>query len=267
MGGWTALVGWLWGISVGAQAVLCGVLFIKGNFRKIPIFTTYVAANLCQAILMFAIYKAIGFRSQGAIAIGWSSQTCIQILRAAATTEALRQVLKPFRGIWGLAWRFLVAAFGVIFLVVVFSSGRNVFWAILLMDRGFHVAFAVALVACLLLVHHYSVPIPSGYKALLGGFCFYSCTVVLTNTFGAILFLRRNLHYEAIWQLATVGAFIAVLLVWTVALRNPLPEPIRTGKGGGPEISYGELSPQINERLRLLNELLNRLWKFEVTRN
>jgi len=267
MGELPGLVRWLWGISTAAQAVLCGVLFLRGNFRKIPIFTAYVAANFCQAILMLMVYEGIGFRPQSAIALAWSSQGSIQILRAAATIEALRHVLKPFQGIWGLVWRVLTGAFGIIFLIAVFDSGRNISWAILLMDRGFHLAFAIALVTCLLMVHYYSVPIPLAYKALLGGFCFYSCTVVLANTLGGILFLRRNANFQTIWQLATMCTFVGVLLVWAVALRNPLPEPTQSGKRQDTEISYWVLSPQINERLRLLNEQLNRLWKPEVTRH
>jgi len=267
MSGLPALVRWLWGISTAAQTVLCVVLLARGNFRKIPIFTAYVAANLCQAILIFMVYKGIAFRPQSAIALAWSSQACIQLLRAAATTEALRQILKPFQGIWGLGWRTLAVAFGVIFLVAVFDSGRNISWAVLLMDRGFHLAFAIALVACLLLVHYYSVPIPSAYKALLGGFCFYSCAVVLANTLGGVLFLRRDANFQALWQLVTMCPFIAVLLVWAVALRKPLPDALPGAQLQDPKSVYWEISPQINERLRLLNEQLNRLWKPEVSRH
>jgi hypothetical protein len=267
MSGLPTPVRWLWGISAAAQAGLCAVLLTRGNFRKIPIFTAYAAANLCQAILIFMVYEGIGFRPQSSIALAWSSQACIQILRAAATTEALRQVLRPFQGIWGLGWRTLALAFGVIFLVAVFDSGRNISWAVLLMDRGFHLAFAIALVACLLLVHYYTVPVPSAYKALLGGFCFYSCAVVLANTLGGVLFLRRDANFQAIWQSVTMCPFIAVLLVWAFALRKPLPDPMQGIELQQPKTLYWEVSPQINERLRLLNEQLNRLWKPEVPRH
>jgi hypothetical protein len=267
MSGLPTLARWLWGISTAAQTVLFVALLIGRNFRKIPIFTAYVAANLCQAVLIFMVYKGIGFRPQSAIPLAWSSQACIHLLRAAATTEALRKILKTFQGIWGLAWRTLAVAFGVIFLVAVFDSGRNISWAVLLVDRGFHLAFAIALVACLLLVHYYSVLIPSAYKALLGGFCFFSCAVVLANTLGGVLFLRQVANFQMIWQLVTMCPFIAVLLVWAVALRKPLPDPIQSVELQGPKTLYWEVSPQINERLRLLNEQLNRLWKPEASRH
>jgi len=265
MNGLVDLVQWVWGISAGAQAVLCWVLFLSGNFRRIPVFAAYALANLCQAILMLMIYKRIGFRAESAVMLAWSWQACIQILRAAATTEAIRLLLKPYQGIWGLGRRVLAGAFGIIFVVALGYSGRNIGWAILLVDRGFHLAFAIALVACLLLVHYYSVPIHAAYKALLGGFCFYSCTVVLANTLGGILFVGGNPNFQAIWNLLTMGAFVVVLFVWANALRKPLPEPMPNV--GPPEAvnSYWEISPQINERLRQLNDELSRLWKSEVT--
>jgi len=267
MSGLAGLVRWVWGISAVAQVVLCGVLFMRGNFRKVPIFTSYVAANLVQAILLYIVYDRIGFDKQSVIMLAWLSQACIQILRAAATTEVLRIILKPYVGIWGLGWRVLAGAFGVVFVVALMESGRNLWWAIVLADRGFHLAFGIALVACLLLVHYYSIPIHPVFKALLGGFCFYSCTVVLANTLGGTLFVRGNGNFQTIWQLATMSAFVVVLLVWAVALRTPVPEPKQYVEPQEPHLLYWETSPQINERLRLLNEQLNSFWKPEVTRH
>ena len=265
MGSLTRYVQWVWELSVAAQITVCAVLFFKGNFRRLPLFTMYVLSNICQAVALYLIYTRVGFQSRAAVLIGWSSQCVPQLFRVLAISEVLRLVIKPYRGIWGLAWRLLAVAFGVVFSFALIDSGRDLSWAIALADRGFHLAFAVALVACLLLVHYYSVHIHPVYKALLGGFCFYSCTVVTANTIGRTLFLHGNSDFRMGWQLLTMGTFVAVLAVWAVALRTPLPERAQPQVPPGAARTYWEMSPRINERLRLLNEQLDHFWKPEAT--
>lgn len=265
MAGLSKYVLWLWELSVAIQVVVCAVLLVKGNFRRVPIFTAYVISNICQALVGYFAYTRLGFTSRPAALIMWLSQSVPQVLRVLAISEVLHLILKPYRGIWALGWRVLVVAFVTVFSVALIGSGRNLSWIVLLADRGFHLAFGFALVACVLLVHYYLIPIHPVYKALLGGFCFYSCTVVLANTVGGMLFLRGNANFEMIWQLITGAAFAAVSTLWAVALRAPVPEPTRQEARPGATETYWEMSPQINERLRRLNELLGRWWKFEVT--
>lgn len=260
MAGLTKYVLWVWEISVAIQIVVCSVLFFKGNFRRLPLFTAYVLSNICQAVALYLIYGRFAFQSWAAVLLGWSSQCVPQLLRVLAISEILRLVLRPYRGIWGLGWRVLTVAFVVVFSFALIDSGRDPSWAIALADRGFHLAFGVAVVACLLLIHYYSVPIHPVYKALLGGFCFYSCTVVVADTIGRVLSLQGTSDFRTGWQLLTMGTFVAVLAVWAVALRTPLPEPAEQRDLPEAARTYWEMSPRINERLRMLNEHLDHFW-------
>jgi hypothetical protein len=86
--------------------------------------------------------------------------------------------------------------------------------------------------------------------------------VALNNTI-----LEQYLYsYDALWNALDMVAFLASLLLWTWALRQPQAE-------AGPEEAllpaafYQTVGPQINFRLRLLNEQLNQFWKPEATRN
>lgn len=265
MAGFAKYIQWLWAISVALQILVCSVLFFKGNYRRLPVFTVYVLSNICQAAALYVTYNIYGFRTEAGIAISWSFQGATQLLRVLATTEVIRLILRPYRGIWGLGWRVLAAAFGLVFFVTLIDSRRSLLWIIGLADRGFHLAFGIALVACLLLVHYYRVPIHPVYKALLGGFCFYSCTAILANTIGRVLFLKGYGDFGMGWQLVTMGAYMGVLLVWLVALRTPLPQPAQPVTSLEAERTYWELSPRINERLRALNERLDNFWKAEAT--
>jgi hypothetical protein len=69
--------------------------------------------------------------------------------------------------------------------------------------------------------------------------------------------------YEPIWQSAPTVSFIVVLFIWVAALWKPLP--IEAPEAAPPSDSiYQRLSPEINERLRELNEKLLRLWRLEA---
>jgi hypothetical protein len=268
MAGLSKYVQWTWELSVAVQVLVCALLFWKGNFRRLPWFTAYVLSNICQAVAVYLTYIKFGFASRPAAVIAWSLQCVPQLLRVAATTEAIRLILKTYRGIWGLAWRVLATAFAVVFFFAVLGSGRELSWAIAAADRGFHLAFGVALVACLLVVRYYSIPVPSAYKALLGGFCFYSCTAVLANTIGRALYLHGHGDFQAGWQLLTMGAFVVVLAIWGLALRKPLAESARQQPYlPEAERTYWEISPRINERLRALNERLDNFWNPEATQS
>ena len=257
---------WVWGISIVAQVFVCSLLFLRGHFRRIPAFSGYIAANILQAGLLIAIYYQFGFGSRTALVLAWSSQAFLLLLRILATMEVLHLVLGPYRGIWGLGWRVLAGTFGVIVLITGIEAGRNISWALVLADRGFHLAFAAALVACLLLVRYYSIPVDPPYKVLLGGFCFYSCAAVLTNAIGYALSLRGFAKDEPVWQLTTITAYVGVQIAWAVALWKAAPA--EESKPALIKSSiYRQISPQINDRLYVLNEQLNQLWRPRVTRN
>src|SRR5215467_9284972 len=192
----TKYVQWLWELSIAIQVVVGVLLFLKGNFRRVPCFTAYVISNICQALVVYIAYVRFGYGSRLAALIAWWSQCIPQLLRVLAISEVLRLILKPYRGIWALGWRVLVIAFVGVFSIALVGSWRDLSRFVLLADRGFHLAFGFALVTCLLLVRYYLIPVSPAYKILLGGFCFYSCTVVLANTVGGLLFQRGNANFQ-----------------------------------------------------------------------
>jgi hypothetical protein len=257
----------LWAISVIAQIAVCGFLFGKGHFRKLPAFTSYVVLNLCQAVFLCDVYLRFGFDSRTSFRLFWGSQAITLLAQALATTEALYHVLGRYRGIWALGWRLLLVAFTAVLSYAAVKAGSDVKWVIVAADRGFHFAFAGALVACLLLVRYYSVPIHPFYKTLLGGFCFYSCVVVLKNTLLQTLFLHFKgfPYYQEVWEVTTILPFAIVNLAWAVALRRPLPataQPFALL----PASVYRQISPEVNRRLALLNDQLSQFWRVEAPR-
>jgi hypothetical protein len=269
MRGLVQSVQWAWGAGLVIQVFVCGLLFFRRHFRTFPTFTTFVVANVFQAILLYLIYKQFGLGSGTALTLAWFSEACILLLRSLATMEILHLVLKPYRGIWGLGWRLLTATFCTLILYAAIEAGRagrDVGRAIRLADKGFHLAFAAALVACLVMIRYYSIPVEPTYKALLGGFCFYSCTMVIANAVGYVLTLRGVANFEGSWQLLTILTYAIVQVTWAAALWKASPAQEK-GPTLLPPSIYGQLSPLINDRLGVLNARLSQFWKPEVSRH
>jgi hypothetical protein len=250
----------LWALNSIAQLTLLGLLIHREHYRKLPFFTAYVALDLLEAACLWFVYIRYGFYSPTALSLAWILDAFTLVVRAFAIVEIFRLVLKPYRGIWGLAWRLLTTASTAVLLYAVLDSGWNMRSALFTAERGVQLAFAVALVGLLLLARYYSVPVRPAYKALLGGFCFYSCAVVLTNTLLEPIFASRSAYYESIWNAATLLAYLAAQVVWIAALRSPLPavvdRPVLL-----PVSVYDEVTPLVHARLRLLNDRLASMFR------
>jgi hypothetical protein len=125
------------------------------------------------------------------------------------------------------------------------------------------VTFAIAFVVCLLVVRHYSISIDPVYKILLGGFCFFSCGSFICDTLLKQLFLDNFPRYSDVWNESELLIFFVVLMVWVVALRHPVTASAQTplNPTGG---AYEALAPQINSRLREMNDTLRKFFRKRV---
>jgi hypothetical protein len=255
----------LWAISVIEQLIVFGLILYEGNFRTLPFFTCYISLNLCQALFLYLLYSRVGFSWPSAALFAWISQATILLFKTLATTELLRLVLKPFRGIWGLGWRLLAFTSSLVVAFALIDTAGNREWALMELDRGYNLVFATAIVACLLLLHYYSIPVQRGYKALLGGFCLYSCLVVLVNTVLKEVLFHKYSDFEPLWQGATLLSFAVVLLIWAKALSKPILVDNAQPALFSAQV-YEQVSPEINQNLRRLNEQLIRFWKVEASR-
>lgn len=250
------LLGWLWGISVLAQVFLFALLFLRGHFRKLSAFTGYITLDICQAGVLLALYRRVGFDVPAAEAAAWVSQAATTGAKALAVGEVCRRILRPYRGIWALGWRLLLGVASAVLFYAAISTHGNWTFAILYAQRGLELAIAVVLVFLFLLLHYYVVPVYPALKSIALGFCVYSCFVVLNNSI-----LERWLRpYAILWNAADLLAFLAVVLIWIVALWRPLPSHDED-LSLLPADFYGEFSSEIHARLRKLNERLARLLK------
>lgn len=260
-------VQWLWVCSILGQLTLLTALLLGGRFRKLPLFTLFAALNPCQAALLAFLYSHPMIGRSTIMAAAWSSECITLLAQAFATIQILRITLNLFQGIWSLAWRAITAV--ALFVLSVVALAARSHWSEakwFIINRGYHLTFATALIAFLLLVRYYSIPVATSYKMILGGLCLNSCTEVLINTVLQGLLKTSFDQYEPVWQFSSMFSFVIVEVIWVAALWQP--QEVSGRRGQKPtDSAYQRLSPEINEELRQLNEKLLRLWKLEARPN
>jgi hypothetical protein len=255
------IVDYLWLANVLVEVAICALLFVRGYFRRLPFFTAYLALNLIQAVFLYAIYHHYGDNSTAAYIAGWVSEAITLVARLCATVEVLRLVLRSYYGIWGMTWRLLAFICPTVLVFVGLFSPRSPKWFVANADRGYHLIFAVAIVLCLALIRYYPIPVEPAYKALLLGFCGYSCVKILIDTILPGILYSQYGQYWSIWQTLTMSSYLLVLLLWGRILLKPLPaieQPTLL-----PDSVYTHVSPEINGQLQAMNRQLMNFWKTE----
>lgn len=245
----------LWGFTLILDGVLLVLLLYFKNQRVFPAFFVYILFNLLQGVVLIWSYLSSGFGSPLSIRIGWGTQAVVVAARALAVAQICERVLATYRGVWALAKRLLLATAAVVLLYSWMVASGSWQFALLNANRGLALAIATVIVILFAFARYYGVAVEPAVRTLAIGFFLYCCFLVLNDTI-----LERLMYgYTKLWNLLETLAFLASLLLWTWALRAPQPAT-------PPELQllpagiYNVVSPEINERLRALNDHLEDFW-------
>ncbi|HEX2711609.1 MAG TPA: hypothetical protein VHM88_05215 [Candidatus Acidoferrales bacterium] len=248
------------GINTVLEGALCVLIVRRGLYRRLPLFSAYIAWVLVRAILLWWAYHVLGFGSQAAWYLAYVTQGISLLARGLALGELCWRNLRTYRGIWALAWRLLCAIALLLLCNAALDARGNIAKIapfILTAERGLELAVVGILVLWLGICRYYRISLEPVQKMIALGMGFYSAVQVLNNSFvrdGLMQYfhLTPYLHW---WNGIRMVSFQAALVIWLLALRKPLPEraPAPTLL---PQRVYDELSPQVNYRLRGLNERL-----------
>jgi hypothetical protein len=241
--------------------VLLVLLALRKNYRAYPAFTFYIAMNLMQAALLYAAYRRWGYSSVASWRVAWGTQAATICSRAVAVVELCRHFLSRYPGIWALAKRILLLCVGMVLLYSGAAARHQWELALPSAERGLELSIATVIVVLFLFTRYYDVRIERADRWLATGFCIYSCFGALNDTIAD----RYLYGYAEIWSLLGMLAFFASLSLWSWALRKP--RTVTAAEALLPFGVYQSLTPEINLRLRSLNEQLCKLWKPEVTRH
>jgi hypothetical protein len=249
-------------LIVFLNAGLLASLLHRKNHRAVPFFFIYVLCNFLQCLILFGSYQILGFNSPLTNRIAWSTQGLVIIARALAVAEICHRVLGKYRGIWALAWRMLVATAAIVLLYSWAVARGSWQFAVLNSDRGLELAIASVIAIFFLFTRHYELMMETAVRTITVGFFLYSCFFVLNDT----ILEGQMYNYSALWNLLGTLAFVASLLLWNWALWRKLPETAFEPQMLSSS-TYRTLAPEINNRLRALNEQLEHLCHVERNRS
>jgi len=218
--------------------------------------------NLAQAILLFMAYRRWGFSSRPSWLFAWGTQIVVACARALAVAEVGGHFLSRYPGIWALGKRILLGCAGLVLLYSGVAARHRWELAVPSADRGLELSIAAVIVTLFLFVRYYEVQPESTDRSLAIVFFLYSAFCGVNDTI-----LERYLHdYASMWNLLATLAFLASLFLWSWSLRHARTMTAMEQSLISAEV-YQSFTPQINLRLRNLNEQLSKIWKTEVTRH
>src|SRR5215472_235548 len=248
----------LWGLSFFLNVGLVLLLLYWKNHRVYPLFFVYAASAVFQSIALFGAYRAWGFNSPASLSVGWGTQLLVTSARALAVAEICHRIMAKYEGIWKVARLLLISAAAFVALFSWSLSQSNLRSVLLSFDRGMALAIASVIVILLLLSRYYAVSLEPTVRTVATGFFLYSSFCVLNNTVAE----RWLTHSTMLWNVLGTVTFIASLLLWAWAFREP-QEQAAARPEMLPESVYGSLVPEIDSRLKTLNEQLNHFWGAE----
>jgi hypothetical protein len=255
------LTRWVWATTAIVQALLLCLLLIHKNISSYPGFSAYIFMTLAQSGLLFIAIERWGFSSTIAWGVGWATQCLVLGARALAVAELCRNALGRFVGIWFMARWTLLTSGAVVLLYALIAANHQ--WRLVLntAELGLELATAAVIVTLLLFARYYDVAVNPPLRLLALGLCLYSCVSALNDAI-----LERWLNkYVSLWNALGMAAFLGCLLLWSWAFRKPVPQAVAAPLFSSGSV-YLSLVPEMNLRLRTLNEHLIEFWRLEAPR-
>jgi hypothetical protein len=244
----------LWVLGILLQLGVCVLIFGRGLHRRLPIFSSYAVLVLLEAILVWWVYRRWGYQSWTAWYFAWVAQGVSIIARGLAVSELCWKILRPYTGVWGLAWRLLVFLSVMLTVRAMVRAQGDADWVVpfvLTAEQGLELMIAAVLLALLAICAYYRIGAEPSYRWIVIGLSFNSIIQALNNSF-----LRNWLSTHILfWNGIRLSSFDIAIVVWCLALWRPLPAE-RPAPVLLSQQAYDELTPQVNYRLRILNQRL-----------
>jgi hypothetical protein len=252
----------LWMATAIIQIVLLYLLIARRSVVDFPAFSAYIFVTLAQSGLLFLAIRGWGFTSSVSWRVGWATQFVVLGARAFAVAELCRCILGRFRGVWVLARGLLAISGVVVLLYALLAANHQPRLLLSTAELGLEMAIAAVIVMLLLFARYYEVPVRPPLRWLAVGLCSYSCISALNDT----ILERWLARYISLWNIFGMVAFLACLLLWTWVFRKAVSQTLAAPMLLDPAV-YLKIIPEVNWRLRTLNEQLIQFWHLEAPRS
>ncbi len=252
-----------WAMTTLAEIVLIFYLIRRKLTDTHICLLLYLCCTVAQSVLGAVTYSLLDFNGPVTRPVIWGSQAIVITMRFCAVVEMARRLLARYVGIGGFAKRVLWIVAAMVLVYTAVFSEKLLGMVILTVDRGLELGIASFIVALLLFARYYKLDINPMDRALSIGFCLYSCFYVINDS----LLEKWMEPYVGFWGFMDIITFLASLLIWIQAIRVYAPAEQRQAASTrvAPGL-YGVLSPEVNIRLRLLNDQLAQLLRSDGQR-
>jgi hypothetical protein len=262
MGSVVNILNWSCGVLGDILLVLLLVFIFRNKvYRRLKFFVFY---------LVFASARTLAIESYWATPTTiydrwyypylysyWISAFVLSFLRLFITLEICERVLRKYPALRIFVWRVMAGLAVVLFTWTLYLGIRNFHHVgrfILTFQQTTDVSFAILLLTLMAIGVYYRMRIPGLYRVILIGSCVYSAVQVVDSELG------RHTAYlpNSVFDFAQRLAYNLMLAIWAWALwrwgkeSTPSPEIVS-------QATYDELSPQIHDRLKELNDKLSDL--------
>jgi hypothetical protein len=246
-----------WVMSVISFVLLPTMLyfvFLRKVYRRLRFFTGYLILLLIWNIVLSVVSPTPYYYVRAWAYIYHASEFAFSILRLFTIAEISKRALAGYPAVWSLAWRFLLVVAAILLAWTTQSAIQNQRHAqrfILVGNQRFELMQAILMLLILFIGVYYRIQIAPLYRLILIGIGIYSSLSVMDQQIGL-------LHQFAAYDYVKRATFSIPLFMWTYALWrwSPLPDfkpPLI------PQSTYYNLSPQIHDRLKDLNDKLSDL--------
>ncbi|MGH9701830.1 MAG: hypothetical protein ACRD4K_00525 [Candidatus Acidiferrales bacterium] len=249
-----------WVFITALEVLTCCLALYRGLFHRLPIFTTYLVLLVLNECIWWPAYHLLDVRSNMAFFIYWVLQAILLMARGAVIAEICWKLLRDYSGIWRLARQALTIAAVILVLLAIprwNQRGPRLSLMVLSGERGLEFAVVVILLIGLSFCRYYRIHIEIPFPLILLGLGIYSAMQVVNN---ALLEVWKGSYFEQ-WNTVRGASFEFAIILWSIALRKPLPEIRRAPALLSPEV-YLQVSPEMNQQLRELNQRLQEMWKW-----
>jgi hypothetical protein len=247
----------LWYVTISLDVILVVLLMRRRAIFSLPFFSLFVLISAVRSLLLWAVYRWIGFTSLPSQYAAWSTQAVLLMGRAAVCAELCWYVLRRNSGLWSVARSVLVAiavAIAAYAVVDSFRSAFSLYYLFVAAERGLELAIGVVLISLLLVTARYKIPFQRTPFLLVAGLCFYSLVQTLNNA----AFYYGLAKYFPWWNSFRMVAFQLTLLVWIGAFATrdfdsddkPVPVIPR---------SYAKHVEEVSQKLRSLDKDLEEI--------
>ena len=179
--------------------------------------------------------------------------------RGLAAAEVCWLTLRAHRGVWALAWRLLAGVGAVLAVFAGLAAWQSTRWidaVALRAERGLEVAVGGLLLGLLAVSRYYGIHMQATTKCIAVGLGLHAAIQIINNSF-MYMWIESFFPW---WAGIRVLSLDIALVIWSWGLHRSVqiaePGPVLLE----PHV-YDELTPQVNYRLRQLNDRLLEMLK------